>query len=225
VPSSVSPHPSPQTTNPTDKASLRRALRAVRNGVSTTERQRSRRALIRHALHHRLLVHGKRIGFYIPANAEIDILPLLMRAYAMGVRCFLPVVPARGQRKLWFSELKTRPPGGRKYDAHWRDNRFGIPEYHPPRRSFVRAGQLDRLLMPLLGFDHRGFRIGMGGGYYDASLGYRLRRQHWQVPRLFGVAFAAQEVAQIAADPWDIPLDAILTEAGFKPASKAPTQS
>ena len=171
-------------------------------------------------MRHRLLVTGKRIGFYIPANAEIDILPLLIRAYDMGVRCFLPIVPERGKLKLWFSELKSRPLGASEKHPHWRDNRFGIPEYHPPKRIAVRAKQLDRLFMPLLGFDKRGSRIGMGGGYYDASLAYRLNRQHWHIPRLIGIAFAVQEVEQIAADPWDIPLDATLTEAGLKPTDK-----
>ncbi len=70
--------------------------------------------------------------------------------------------------------------------------------------------------MPLIGFDAHGGRIGMGGGYYDASLAFLAVRRVWRRPRLIGVAFSAQEVEYIPLDPWDIPLDGILTESGFR---------
>jgi 5-formyltetrahydrofolate cyclo-ligase len=167
--------------------------------------------LVRHALRHRLLAAGKRVGFYIPANGEIDVMPLLYRAYAMGVQCYLPVVPGRGHRKLWFSRLDSQP----HLSHHWRLNRFGIPEYLAPKGQKLRIAWLQRVFMPMLGFDEGGYRIGMGGGYYDASLAFRALRKKWRVPPLVGVAFSAQQAERIPHDPWDVPLDDVLTERGL----------
>jgi len=194
-----------------DKSALRRQLRAARKAVSADTRHQAGKALVRHALRHRLLAAGKRIGFYMPANGEIDVMPLLNRAYAMGVQCYLPIVPGRGHLKLWFSRLEHLP----HRPHHWRLNRFGIPEYHAPCVQRMRGAWLQKVLMPLLGFDRRGYRIGMGGGYYDASMAFRTRRKAWRSPHLIGVAFAAQEAENIPNDPWDVPLDGVLTERGL----------
>jgi 5-formyltetrahydrofolate cyclo-ligase len=166
---------------------------------------------MRAALRHRLLTARKRIGFYIPANGEIDIMPLLERAHAMGVQCFLPIVPGRGHLKMWFSRLEHGP----RLARHWRLNRFGIPEYHAPRGLRLRSSRLHKVFMPMLGFDARGYRIGMGGGYYDASLAFLSARRIWRAPALIGIAFSVQQVEHIPHDPWDVPLDGILTEKGL----------
>lgn len=191
-----------------DKSALRRQLRARRNAITQGQRRRAGQGLVRLALRHRLLVAAKRIGFYMPANGEIDILPLLQRAYAMGVHCYLPIVPMRRQRKLWFSPLSGQVHSPR----HWRLNRFGIHEYHHPGTRQVRIATLQRVFVPMLGFDRKGYRMGMGGGFYDASLAYRAKRNIWRPPDLVGVAYAAQEVSEMPRDPWDIPLDGLLTE-------------
>lgn len=194
-----------------DKSALRKRLRALRAAVPPTARKRAGIALVRLALGQRLLHRKSRVGFYIPAKGEIDVLPLLDRALGLGLDCYLPIVPGRGRRKLWFTRLGDHPA--------WRMNRYGIPEYHHSATRRVRAQHLDLLFMPLLGFDGRGFRIGMGGGYYDASLGFLRRRRHWRKPRLVGVAFAAQQVVRVPNDPWDVALQGILTERGYLPVA------
>lgn len=190
-----------------EKAALRRALRSLRSSIPRDEREAAGRLLARHALRGKLLSRKRRIGFYMPAKNEIDILPLLDRARRMKVDCYLPIVPGRGHRKLWFIRLGDR--------AAWTVNRYGIPEYqHAPARK-VRAWQLDILFMPLLGFDAQGWRVGMGGGYYDASLASLGKRRAWKTPRRVGVAYAAQQVDRVPRDIWDIPLSAVLTERGY----------
>lgn len=202
--------PSPIPYTP-DKAALRRQLRAIRKSVSEKTRRHAGQALVKYALRHRLLAAHKRIGFYIPANGEIDVMPLLYRAYAMGVQCYLPIVPGRGQLRMWFSRLEQQP----HLPRHWRTNRFGIPEYHAPRGLKLRGSDLHKVFMPMLGFDGRGYRIGMGGGYYDASLAFLSTRKIWRTPLLIGVAFSAQQAEKIPNDPWDVPLDGVLTERGL----------
>jgi 5-formyltetrahydrofolate cyclo-ligase len=186
------------------KSQMRRELRRARDLVPEATRRAAGARVLRLALHARLLARGRRIAFYVPAKGELDILPLLNRALWMRVAGYLPVVPERRNRRLWFSRLGDGP--------HWRLNRYDIPEYlgHHGR---ARARQLDTVFVPMIGFDQQGYRLGMGGGYYDASLAFLRARHHWKRPRLVGVAFEAQRRDQIPRDPWDIPLDCVITEA------------
>ena len=69
-------------------------------------------------------------------------------------------------------------------------------------------------MVPLVGFDSHGRRIGMGGGFYDRSLKHRLRTSAPRRPRLYGLAHECQRVDSIKARAWDVTLDAIFTEAG-----------
>lgn len=187
-----------------DKRALRTRLRRLRQAVPAAVRKRAGRAIVRIALAQGLLASKRRFGFYVPAKGEIDCLPLLNRALWLGAECCLPVVPRARQRMLWFSRLGDGP--------HWGTNRYGIPEYGHRRFNRLRAADLDILFLPLLGFDDAGYRMGMGGGYYDASLAYLRRRRTWRKPRLIGLAFEVQRVARLPRDPWDVPLDGVITE-------------
>ncbi len=149
-----------------------------------------------------LLLKHSRIGFYLPFEGEMDLLPLLNSALWLGKACYLPVVPQGFERKLYFTRLTAFP--------NWYRNRFGIHEHWSPRP--VRASRLDLLLVPLVGFDEAGYRLGMGGGFYDASLAYLRRRKTWRKPYLVGVGYECQRIARVPRDPWDVPLDAVLTE-------------
>lgn len=70
------------------------------------------------------------------------------------------------------------------------------------------------MILPLVGFDADCRRIGMGGGFYDRTLAYLGRGMRWRRPRLFGVAHECQRLERIEVRPWDIPLDAVITESG-----------
>jgi len=190
-----------------DKAALRRTLRRLRAGLPDHVRRAAAEQIARQGRALRLIVAGRRIGFYMPAKGELDCLPLLDRALWLGAECYLPVVPQRSQKKLWFTRL-----GDGRY---WSVNRYGIAEYGQ-RQDRYRAARLDLLFLPLLGFDARGYRVGMGGGYYDASLAHLARQRRWRRPKLIGLAYACQEVAGFSPDPWDVPLDGVLTETGFR---------
>jgi 5-formyltetrahydrofolate cyclo-ligase len=199
-----------------DKRELRRALRAQRNGLSRRERERAAHELARRAAP--LLLRHRRIGFYLANDGEMDLALLMNQALWRGKACFLPVVPPRGQRRLWFTRLTDRPV--------WRHNRFGIAEHWSTH--WTRAARLDVLFIPLVGFDARGNRLGMGGGFYDASLAYLRARRAWRKPYRIGVAFECQKVESLPADPWDVPLDAVVTEKRlyrFAPRAHSPSSA
>lgn len=177
-------------------------LRQQRNRLTTESRRQASLSLLQVAIRSGLLLKFQRIGFYLPFDSEMDLLPLLNRSLWQKKYCYLPIVPHRFEKKLGFSRIGTTP--------NWYINRFGIHEYWT--RHQARARQLDLLLMPLVGFDLNGYRLGMGGGFYDTSLAYLRRRSAWKKPFLMGIAYECQKVETLPRDPWDIPLDAVLTE-------------
>jgi 5-formyltetrahydrofolate cyclo-ligase len=89
-------------------------------------------------------------------------------------------------------------------------NRYGIPEPNVATGSLLEAQELHLALVPLLGFDRRGHRLGMGGGYYDRSFAFR--HESPAPPTLIGIGYAMQELPPIAEQHWDVPLDAVVTE-------------
>jgi 5-formyltetrahydrofolate cyclo-ligase len=79
----------------------------------------------------------------------------------------------------------------------------------------VRSGHwLDLVLVPLVGFDARGNRLGMGGGFYDRHFAFLRNRQAWRRPLLIGIAFDVQRVPRLSGASHDVPLWGIVTERG-----------
>lgn len=189
-----------------NKSELRKSLRQRRAAIGRTERRRAAVSLTRNALRHGLLTRYQRIGIYLAHGAEISTLPLINRALMLKRACYLPMLSCGRGMMLWFNRLQT--------GQTWVANRFGIPENTTTQQ--LHARQLDLLFMPLVGFDDGGNRIGMGGGFYDTTLAYLRRRQVWRKPFLVGVAFECQRInGELPHDPWDVPLDAVLTERGL----------
>lgn len=188
-----------------DKKILRKQARAARAGLAPEYRRYAVRQALRKALRSGLFLKGKRWGFYLPMGEEFDALPLLNQALHMGKDCFLPITAHRVAEPLRFARLDGRHELTR--------NRYGIIEPHT--RRLVNARWLDVMIMPLVAFDSKGRRLGMGGGYYDATLAYLRARKHWRRPVLVGVAYACQELKEVPAEAWDVRLDMILTENGL----------
>lgn len=90
-------------------------------------------------------------------------------------------------------------------------NRFGIPEPQLAESSLLAAEQMSLVVLPLVGFDARGHRLGMGGGWYDRSFAFRQRSP--APPWLVGAGFETQRVERLDAADWDVALDAVCTEA------------
>jgi 5-formyltetrahydrofolate cyclo-ligase len=88
-------------------------------------------------------------------------------------------------------------------------NRFGIPE--PAEAEALPAEAMNMIVLPLVGFDANGQRLGMGGGWYDRSLAFR-RDRPAPPPWLVGAGFNVQRIDTLPIEPWDVALDAICTE-------------
>ncbi len=90
-------------------------------------------------------------------------------------------------------------------------NRLGIPEPVDTNASLA-PDALDVVLVPLLGFDRRGHRLGFGGGYYDRSFAFLRDLERPSKPLLVGIGYASQEVDHIEPEDWDVRLDYVATE-------------
>lgn len=190
-------------TNP--KKTLRKQLRTARKALPFAYRQHAAKLALRQLIRSGLILKGRRWGVYLPLDEEFDALPLLNEALHRRKECFLPVTANRAAQPLRFARLDGRHDVTR--------NRYGIVE--PYSRRLMNARWLDFLVVPLVGFDDQGRRLGMGGGYYDATLAFLRRRRIWHKPFLIGLAFECQRVSKIPSEPWDIRLNAILTEKGL----------
>ena len=89
-------------------------------------------------------------------------------------------------------------------------NRYGIWEVDDDQ--YFPARSLDWIILPMVAFDAEMHRVGMGGGYYDRALAFARHSHAWSQPRLAGVAFARQQVANLHANPWDIGVSRVFTE-------------
>ena len=183
-------------------------MRQRRRALSHTERSHASYALAEHVAASRLFQTSQRIAFYLPNDGEIDLQPLIEYAWQVNKQCFLPVIGPRNSRRLWFLPYKPETP--------LQQNRFGIPEplHHRGKRQF-KPHALDMILLPLVAFDKNGHRLGMGGGFYDRTLAFLGHRGIWHKPHLLGTAYQFQQFKNLPNQPWDIPLDAIVTEQGM----------
>ena len=139
------------------------------------------------------------LGCYWPFRREFDCTPLMRAVVAAGGIVALPVVLAP-RRPLQFRPWRP--------DATMEAGVWNIP--HPVDGPAVHP---KALLVPLVGFDAAGYRLGYGGGYYDRTLAAFPKR-----PLAIGVGFELGRLASIDPQPHDMRMDMIITEAGvFEP--------
>ena len=182
-----------------EKPQIRSTLRARRHSLSDRERHAAGFAISSHALALPAWQDCEHCALYIDSDGEVPTQALAQELRSAGKTLWLPVVEA--DKTLSF--------------AHWDeaaplvDNQYGIPE-PGPEQARRPIETMDYLFMPLVAWDRYGTRLGMGGGYYDRSLG----KQDPGPPRI-GIAYSFQEVDELPRDSWDRGMDFVLTEAGL----------
>jgi 5-formyltetrahydrofolate cyclo-ligase len=181
--------------NPPQKADLRAAALARRDGLSGEQRAAAAEVIARRGLPIEIR-HGTVVSGYSPIRSEIDPTSLMQALAAQGAQLALPAITARGQSlrfRAWFAGDKLlRGP-------------LGILEPSPAAAEIIP----DIVLVPLAAFDRTGHRIGYGAGHYDRTLA-QLRKS--KTVTAIGIAFAAQEVEAVPALQHDVALDYVLTE-------------
>ena len=187
-----------------DRVNLRKALRQRRRSLSEAERELNAGQVYQRVVTGRLFNRSQRLAFYFASDAELDPLPILLRALKMGKQCYLPVLSAHRPDKVSFAPFRL--------GDELVPNRWGILEPDQLIRRLVKPQSLDLVFVPLVGFDADCNRMGMGKGFYDRTFAYR-QRLGFQRPRLVGLAYENQKVESLPVSDWDVPLDAVVTDA------------
>jgi len=185
----------------------RRRLRALRLGLPRAERVAAEAAILAALKRLRVLRRGRRVAVYLAMPGEVSLAGAIAAAFDCGADVYVPRLTSRRHGRMRFVRLRR--------DCRLRPNAaaFGILEPAGGTRGWLPPAHLDAILVPLVGFDRQGNRLGMGAGYYDRALRrLRNRDRPWRRPRLVGIAFGCQETTRIEPAPWDVALDLVVTE-------------
>lgn len=181
-------------TNHDEKERLRSACKARRDALPDVERARMSEAITEHVL--TLVSSHATVMAYASKEPEVETMTLLCSLLEQEKHLVLPIIQ-REDRTLRLSYVRSA--------AALSPSTFGVPEPVECEEP-AEAASVDIIIVPLIGFDRQGNRIGYGAGYYD-----RFFSAHPQIPSI-GVAFSVQECPCIPAEPFDHRLDCIVTE-------------
>jgi 5-formyltetrahydrofolate cyclo-ligase len=193
---------------------LRRKFRDIRSNLPAEAKHQASDAICKHL--HLLFAQSfltrtaqaktKRIAAYLNSEVEASLDTWITQTWAQTqAQIFIPVVdqqPQQGQMSFHRYTKNTLITVGR----------YGLRTLAQPQTTEqIDAADLDCVLLPLHAFDKYGTRLGMGGGYYDRFFAHDVNR-----PYLLGISFDAQRSAQkLEKSPWDVGLDAVITESGL----------
>lgn len=193
------------------KSALRKTLRQQRNALSPDQQTQAAVGLVEQLKTLSVFSQSNSIGLYIVNDGEIDPGKVLEYCLQHDKRCYVPIVssttsadaPNKKINSLRFAEVAA--------DTRFQNNHFGIAEPVVAEDQLIDANELDLVLVPLVGFDQRGNRIGMGGGFYDTTFAFK-KANLQEPPQLIGLAHEIQRLDSIDTEHWDIPISAVVTD-------------
>jgi 5-formyltetrahydrofolate cyclo-ligase len=179
------------------KESVRKILRQRKEAMIPAERLRKSHRICRYLME--IIRDGETVMVFTSKEKEVNTKPLIMALFKNGNSVVVPIIVKEdfSLRLSYLRDFSALVP-----------STFGVPE---PIGSEIPAAadKIDTIILPMLGFDRTGGRIGYGAGYYDRFLSKN------QNLRKIGIAFACQEVDSLPVDENDIRMDYIVTEDGI----------
>ena len=166
-------------------------------------------------LKQRLPAHA-RVGLYYDGFGELPTQPVLEWCQRLNYQPYLPVVGSFGSTRNGFEDKRLRfvPIYHAKLlNVPIRIHSLGMKQNH--HRRLLWARELDVIICPLVAVDLNGNRMGMGGGFYDTTLG-KIYRAGVKKPLKIGWCYDFQVVDQLARQPWDVALDGLITPNGLR---------
>ena len=152
-----------------------------------------------------------RIGLYYDGFGELPTQPLLDWCERLGYFPYLPVVGSLGSddKRLRFVPVYH----SKLINVPTRVHQLGMKQNHS--RALLWASELDVIICPLVAVDQHGNRMGMGGGFYDTTLG-KSYRSGASRPLKIGWCYDFQVVEALQRQPWDVPLDGLITPSSIR---------
>lgn len=192
------------TSSPT-KDELRVSALRARRALNDHERARASAKIALRVVHRREFSAAQTLACYLPMHDEVDPSDIIARAWRAKKRVFAPVID--NKRGMTFRQLLP--------ETRLERNCYGL--WEPVDGQRIATRDLDLVVTPVVAFDAKRNRIGMGGGYFDRCFAFLKPRRSWLHPKLIGVAFDCQRAEKIESSPWDIPLYRIISEISQAP--------
>ncbi|WP_304084599.1 5-formyltetrahydrofolate cyclo-ligase [Maridesulfovibrio ferrireducens] len=183
-----------------DKNEIRRSLQVQRERLSKSEVESMSREIVFSVLSLAEWKKAKEVLLYWPIKNEVDVIPLFHDALESGKKIFLPCCRKNEPGIMDFGVVRA--------EADLLHGSFGIKEPCRSKCEFPDVVSPDIMIIPGVGFDRRGYRIGFGGGYYDRFLA----RPQKSVFLAVGVCYYFQIIDEIAVEAWDKPVQSICTD-------------
>lgn len=192
------------------RQAIRQQVRQLRNALSNEQQQQAAQMLVGQMLQLPQIKNATAIALYLSNDAELDTKPLIQALWQAGKNLYLPILHPFVPGYLIFQSYQQ--------DTPMKLNRFQIPEPVLNCAEIKPVAELDVICTPLVAFDAKGNRLGMGGGFYDRTLAQletttagNSNRLSAASPVLIGLAHQCQQVATVPVEAWDIPLPFIVT--------------
>ena len=185
-----------------EKHALRRELRRARAQMGHQGRLAAGQTINR--LLKRYIKKGRKIGVYWPMGSELRLDGFVRAAQKRGAKLYLPYIEPRS-RRMWFTPY---PADGVKQERKRGRAKLHVPQFSGRK---IRVHGLSILLVPIVGMDREGYRLGQAGGYYDATLAAMKYCLH---AKTIVVGGHFQLVYTLPREPHDLPLDGFVSESG-----------
>jgi 5-formyltetrahydrofolate cyclo-ligase len=193
-----------------DRQQLRGQMRQRRKAVPFAMQRAAATAIADHVRRARLLVAGNNIAVYGAIDGEVDLLPVMRVANGIGCKIYAPRIVDMQRRKMEFMLVPARSIQSASL------NRLKSFADRPKNLNLrINPRFLDVVLVPLVAFDDFGWRLGFGAGFYDRKFAFK-QRMSARKPLLIGVGYEFQRVERQEPNPWDVLLDAVVTECGIQ---------
>lgn len=189
-----------------NRKTLRNAIRKKRLSLSPQFQQEASKSLLLTLSSHSKIKAADHIAIYLSNDGELDTFPFIRWCWENNKHVYLPVLHPFCKGYLLFLKYTE--------NTEMIKNQYGILEPKLNVNLIKLPHTLDIMFTPLVAFDDKGSRLGMGGGFYDRTL------QHWfesfktnkeALPYPIGLAHNCQQTPQIPREIWDIPLPEIIT--------------
>lgn len=174
---------------------LRKRLRDARRRISNETQSVHANEVCLYLLNSTIFENNSCTAVYLSNDGELDLAPVVGNLHAKDIKV---AVPRISSREMNFVQLTK--------DASLETNKWQICE--PKNTPNIGCEEIDVVLMPLVAFTSSGDRLGRGGGYYDRYFA------NCDAIRI-GIAHELQKVDSLDPKPWDLKLDAVVTEVGW----------
>ena len=195
----------------------RRHFTRQRRQLTSNQRQQYAHAASLHLIKlQQRLPANARIGLYYDGFGELPTQPLLDWCLRLNYKPYLPVVGSLGRNKEGNEDKHLRFVPiyhNQLINVPTRIHSLGMKQNH--HRRLLWARELDVIICPLTAVDLSGNRMGMGGGFYDTTLG-KSYRSGAKKPLKIGWCYDFQVVKALERQPWDVPLDGLITPNGIR---------